>query len=198
MARTKKYINASIPRWAGWSARKSPLVIWDVIGKRERPSGDGLFLFLLGSLDQPARYLAEGLNRVSKHCKISNWSFGHPTLRASPRFPSTKLQTNLKFQYQMTKTGLEFWSLLFVWYLWFVIWNFFSSNSPVLHYSSSPDVSWIVVARPWRGMCHRATAGGWTCGVLKQYVARSDTRGRPGGQSYPRSQQMIREISGLI
>jgi hypothetical protein len=28
--------------------------------------------------------------------------------------PSTKLQTNLKFQYQMTKTGLEFWSLLFV------------------------------------------------------------------------------------
>jgi hypothetical protein len=23
--------------------------------------------------------------------------------------PSTKLQTNLKFQYQMTKTGFEFW-----------------------------------------------------------------------------------------
>jgi hypothetical protein len=28
--------------------------------------------------------------------------------------PSTKLQTNLKFQYSMTKTGFEFWSLLFV------------------------------------------------------------------------------------
>ena len=32
--------------------------------------------------------------------------------------------------------------------------------------------------------CHQATAGGWTRGVLEQYVAGSDTRGRPGGQSY--------------
>jgi hypothetical protein len=30
---------------------------------------------------------------------------------AKYQIPSTKLQTNLKFQYQMTKTGFEFWSL---------------------------------------------------------------------------------------
>jgi len=30
----------------------------------------------------------------------------------------------------MTKTGFEFWSLLFVWYLRFVIWNFYSPNTP--------------------------------------------------------------------
>ncbi len=35
--------------------------------------------------------------------------------------PSTKLQTNLKFQYQMTKTGFEFWLLLFVCYLEFLV-----------------------------------------------------------------------------
>jgi hypothetical protein len=46
-------------------------------------------------------------------------------------------------------------------------------------------------------MCHRATAGGWIRGVLDQYVAGPDPRGRPEGQSYPRSQQAIREISGL-
>ena len=34
-------------------------------------------------------------------------------------------------------------------------------------------------------------------GVLEEYVAGSDTRGRPGGRSYPRSQQATREISGL-
>ena len=39
---------------------------------------------------------------------------------------------------------------------------------------------------------------GWTRGVLEQYVAGSDTRGRPEGRSYPRSQQATREISGLI
>ena len=58
------------------------------------------------------------------------WSF--PFVRESAgvvesmksQTPSTKLQTNLKFQYQMTKTGFEFWSLLFVCYLKFVIWNF--------------------------------------------------------------------------
>ena len=33
--------------------------------------------------------------------------------------------------------------------------------------------------------------------VLEQYVAGSDTRGRPEGRSYPRSQEAIREISGL-
>jgi hypothetical protein len=30
------------------------------------------------------------------------------------QIPSTKLQTNLKFQYQMTKTGLEFVILVIV------------------------------------------------------------------------------------
>jgi len=46
-------------------------------------------------------------------------------------------------------------------------------------------------------VCHRATAGDWIRGVLEQYVAGSDTRGRPEGRSYPWSQQAIREISGL-
>ncbi len=63
--------------------------------------------------------------------------------------------------------------------------------------SPSPDVSRIVVARPWRRVCHRATTGGWIRGVLEKYVAGSDTRGRPEGRSSPRSQQAIREISGL-
>jgi hypothetical protein len=31
-------------------------------------------------------------DRVMEHCKIPNWSFGHPTLRAGPRFPGTKSQ----------------------------------------------------------------------------------------------------------
>jgi hypothetical protein len=30
----------------------------------------------------------------------------------------------------MTKTSFEFWSLLFVCYLKFVIWNFYSSSAP--------------------------------------------------------------------
>ena len=44
---------------------------------------------------------------------------------------------------------------------------------------------------------HRATAGSWIRGVLEQYVAGSDARGRPEGRSYLRSQQAIHEISGL-
>jgi hypothetical protein len=35
------------------------------------------------------------------------WSIGAPESMKS-QTPSTKLQTNLKFQYQMTKTGFEF------------------------------------------------------------------------------------------
>jgi len=31
-----------------------------------------------------------------------------------------------------------------------------------------------------------------------QYVARCETRGRPEGRPYPRSQQTIREIFGLV
>ena len=61
----------------------------------------------------------------------------------------------------------------------------------------SPDISRIGVARSWRRACHRAIAGDWIRGVLEQYVAGSDTRGRPEGCPYPRSQQAIREISGL-
>jgi hypothetical protein len=38
---------------------------------------------------------------------------------------------------------------------------------------------------------------GWTRGVLEQYIAGSDTRGRPEGRSYPRSQQAIHETSVL-
>ena len=37
--------------------------------------------------------------------------------------PSTKSQTNLKFQSSMTKTGLEFRILVIVICLIFVIWN---------------------------------------------------------------------------
>jgi len=45
----------------------------------------------------------------------------------------------------------------------------------------------------------------WIRGVLARYVAggacpersRRNTRGRPEGRSYPRSQQVIHEISGL-
>jgi hypothetical protein len=36
---------------------------------------------------------------------------------AKYQIPSTKLQTNLKFQYSMTKTGLEFGILVIVIYL---------------------------------------------------------------------------------
>ena len=63
---------------------------------------------------------------------------------------------------------------------------------------TSPDISRIGVARPRRRVCHRATAGDWIRGVLEQYVTGSDTRGRPEGRPYPRSQQAIREISGLV
>ena len=37
----------------------------------------------------------------------------------------------------------------------------------------------------------------WARGVLEHYVAGSDSRGRPEGSSYLRSQQATREISGL-
>jgi hypothetical protein len=47
--------------------------------------------------------------------------------------PKDKLQTNLKFQYSMTKTGLEFVILVIVICLIFVIWNFSSSNTPESH-----------------------------------------------------------------
>jgi hypothetical protein len=49
---------------------------------------------------------------AGKDCELF-WSFGVLESMKS-QTPSTKLQTNLKFQYQMTKTGFEFWSLLFV------------------------------------------------------------------------------------
>ncbi len=37
----------------------------------------------------------------------------------------------------------------------------------------------------------------WFRGVPERYVAGSDTRGRPEGRTYPRSQQVIHETSGL-
>jgi hypothetical protein len=42
-----------------------------------------------------------------------------------------------------------------------------------------------------------AASRDWIRGVLEQYVAGSDARGRPEGHPYPRSQQEIHEISGL-
>ena len=37
----------------------------------------------------------------------------------------------------------------------------------------------------------------WTRGAPERYVAGCDTRGRPEGRPYPRSQQVIHEICGL-
>jgi len=37
----------------------------------------------------------------------------------------------------------------------------------------------------------------WFRGVLEQYVAGADIRGRPEGRPYSKSQQVIHEISGL-
>jgi hypothetical protein len=51
------------------------------------------------------------------------WSTGTPESIKS-QIPSTKSQINYKFQYSMTKTCFEFWSLCFVCYLRFVIWHF--------------------------------------------------------------------------
>ena len=42
-----------------------------------------------------------------------------------------------------------------------------------------------------------ATTGCWFRGVPERYVAGADTRGRQEGRSYPWSQQVIHEISGL-
>jgi len=47
---------------------------------------------------------------------------------------------------------------------------------------SSPHISWIDVTRQWRCACYRATAGTRTRGVLEQYVAGFEVRGRPGGK----------------
>jgi hypothetical protein len=41
------------------------------------------------------------------------------------------------------------------------------------------------------------TAGCWFRGVPERYVAGDDTRGRQEERSYPWSQQVIHEISGL-
>ena len=61
----------------------------------------------------------------------------------------------------------------------------FPSANP---FPASPGISRIGVARPLRRTCHRAIAGDWIRGVLEQYVAGSDTRGRPEGcQYYSRS-----------
>jgi len=37
----------------------------------------------------------------------------------------------------------------------------------------------------------------WFRGVLEQYVAGFEARGRPEGRSYPQSEQPIHELSGL-
>jgi hypothetical protein len=54
---------------------------------------------------------------------------------AKYQIPSTKLQTNLKFQYSMTKTGLEFGILVIVICLIFVICDL---EFLFLQYSSVP------------------------------------------------------------
>ena len=53
---------------------------------------------------------------MTSHSRVLEyWSIG------KYQMPSTKLQTNLKFQYSMTKTGLEFGILVIVICLLFVI-----------------------------------------------------------------------------
>ena len=52
--------------------------------------------------------LGPGQSSMALPVKIASY-FGVPEPMKS-QTPSTKLQTNLKFQYQMTKTGLEFWN----------------------------------------------------------------------------------------
>jgi len=59
-------------------------------------------------------------------------------------------------------------------------------------HGTSPHYARDAVARSWRWSCHRATAGPRTWGVLVQYVARFETRGRPEGRPDPRSQQVAR------
>ena len=59
--------------------------------------------------------------------------------------PSTKLQTNLKFQYSMTKTGLEFRILVIVICLIFVICDL---EFPFLIYSSTPKKLAIFSGKP--------------------------------------------------
>jgi hypothetical protein len=43
----------------------------------------------------------------------------------------------------------------------------------------------------------RATTGCWTRGVPERYVAGYNTRGRPEGRPYQRSQLVMHETSGL-
>jgi len=50
------------------------------------------------------------------------------------QIPSTKLQTNLKFQYSMTKTGLEFRILVIVICLIFDICDLEFLDTPALQY----------------------------------------------------------------
>ena len=63
------------------------------------------------------------------------------------------------------------------------IYFFRMEVAKILWVKTSPDISRIGVARPWRRVCHRATAGDWIRGVLEQYVAGSDTRGRQASGS---------------
>ena len=126
MARTKKYTNASIPEWVGLFACRSPQVIWDVIGTRERLSWGGLFLFLLWQS-------GSGSEVYSGRFKWSNQALQNIKFQA----PNYKQISNSNIKWPKQVLNFEFWSLLFVWYLGFVFWNFYSSNALVLHDASS-------------------------------------------------------------
>jgi hypothetical protein len=75
-------------------------------------------------------------------------------------------------------------------------------SQPIFHRVYESQFSWfaatdIFLARIFHEFLSRDPAGNWIRGVLEQYVAGSDTRGRPEGRSDTRSQQAIHEISGL-
>jgi hypothetical protein len=63
-----------------------------------------MILYSIENLVLRARSECNGF--AGKDCELF-WSTGVPESMKS-QTPSTKQQTNLKFQYQMTKTGLEF------------------------------------------------------------------------------------------
>jgi hypothetical protein len=71
------------------------------------------------------------------------------------------------------------------------------------HETGNPLAGLSGAQRARRGWaCHRATRPAvprdWFRGVPERYAAGADTRGRQEGRPYPRSQQVIHEISGLV
>ena len=73
-----------------------------------------------------------------EHCKISNWSFGHPTLRAGPRFPSNKSQ-GVRCQERETQKLRPEYSYLNTETLFIVICKF--HQLPLLHIKNTDELN---------------------------------------------------------